>query len=90
MSDVPSLLSPIARSTLDHATMLSLLRSRCNNSGNSCAAKSLLLFYSQIVGDYDTLVAEYMTEGNYRAAIGNAPTLCSVAFSIHPPVHFTQ
>ena len=51
--------------------MLSLLRTRCSGSGNSCAAKSLLVFYSQIVGDYDTLVAEYMSEGNYRAAIGN-------------------
>lgn len=70
--------------------MLSLLRSRCNNSGNSCAAKSLLLFYSQIVGDYDTLVAEYMTEGNHRAAIGNASTLCSAdrLFSTHPCTSF--
>lgn len=70
MSDGPFFLFHISRSTLDHATMLSLLRSRC--SGNSSVAKSLLLFYSQIVGDYDTLVTEYMSEGNYRAAIGNS------------------
>jgi hypothetical protein len=35
--------------------------------------RSLLLFYSQIVGDYPTLVAEYVAEGSYRAAIGMHP-----------------
>ena len=32
--------------------------------------RMLLLFYSQIVGDHATLVAGYIAEGNYRAAIG--------------------
>ena len=68
------------RSSLDHATVLSLLSSRgsancasyssVHYSSGTASVRSLLLFYSQIVGDYDTLVAEYISEGNYRAAIG--------------------
>lgn len=82
------------RTALDHATMLSLLSSRCSAStahaphsgissgsgsgsgSGTSSVRSLLLFYSQIVGDYPTLVAEYVAEGSYRAAIG-AP--------LHPP-----
>ena len=61
--------------------MLSLLSSRgsancatyssVHHSSGTISVRSLLLFYSQILGDYDTLVAEYVSEGNYRAAIGS-------------------
>jgi hypothetical protein len=75
------------RASLDHATMLSLLSSRCSAStahaphsstgsgsgSGTSSVRSLLLFYSQIVGDYPTLVAEYVAEGSYRAAIGMHP-----------------
>ena len=69
------------RLSLDHATVLSLLSSRgsancatyssVHHSSGTISVRSLLLFYSQILGDYDTLVAEYVSEGNYRAAIGS-------------------
>jgi hypothetical protein len=39
------------------------------SSMSTNSAHSLLLFYSQIMGDYDSLVGEYISEGNNRAAI---------------------
>lgn len=87
------------RASLDHATMLSLLSSRCSAStthaphsgsgsgsgsgggSGTSSVRSLLLFYSQIVGDYPTLVAEYVAEGSYRAAIGKDRPLSFSLFS---------
>ena len=82
MTGVQTCALPISqRLSLDHATVLSLLSSRgsancatyssVHHSSGTVSVRSLLLFYSQILGDYDTLVAEYVSEGNYRAAIGS-------------------
>jgi hypothetical protein len=52
-------------------TVMSLLRTRCykttsadNKSSSINSVHSLLLFYTQIMGDYDTLVGEYISEVN--------------------------
>jgi hypothetical protein len=90
------------RTALDHATMLSLLSSRCSAStahaphsgissgsgsgSGTSSVRSLLLFYSQIVGDYPTLVAEYVAEGSYRAAIGARLHPPSPCLSHHVPL----
>ena len=58
------------RGSLDNATTLSLLLSR------GPAMRPLLLFYSQIIGDYEKVVSHYIHEGMIGEAISvlkNAP-----------------
>ena len=54
------------RSSLDTSTTATLLRTHCSSRSSS---RSLPLFYSQIVGDFDNLTALYISEGNHRAAV---------------------
>ena len=54
------------RSSLDTTTTAALLRTHCTSRSSS---RSLPLFYSQIVGDFDNLTALYISEGNHRAAV---------------------
>ena len=54
------------RSSLDTQTTAALLRTHCSSRSSS---RSLPLFYSQIVGDFDNLTALYISEGNHRAAV---------------------
>ena len=54
------------RSSLDTQTTAILLRTHCSSRNSS---RSLPLFYSQIVGDFDNLTALYISEGNHRAAV---------------------
>ena len=52
------------RSVLDQATTFSLLTSRGQGQH-----RALLLFYAQMVGDYDRVVAHYISEQRYNDAV---------------------